>query len=93
MKFISTRGARRRLGGFAALLLAASPASAHARSFVLFLDVQIAPALGVLLGVGSNCIGVDFDTNGNRTAQSISTIGSGATLWGSGAFGCFVWTQ
>ena len=68
-------------------LALALPTSAQARGLLLF-----GPQLLILqLGSGSHCIGFTYDANGNRTSQSVSVIGSGSTLWGSGTYGCFVW--
>jgi len=36
------------------------------------------------------CISYSYDANGNRTSQT--TASTGAPAWGSGAWGCFVWT-
>ena len=74
------------------LALSAVPTSAQARSWLLF-GPQLGQSTLFLLGSGSLCIGFTYDPNGNRTAQTVATIGSGATLWGSGTFGCFLWDQ
>ena len=71
--------------------LAAAPNLAHAHGFPI-LSVQIASALPILITAGSACILYSYDTNGNRTAQSVTTIGAGTTQWGSGTYGCFLWS-
>jgi YD repeat-containing protein len=39
------------------------------------------------------CIVYSYDTNGNRTSQTITLSGAPATpIWGTGAWGCFNWT-
>ena len=91
-QFRSYRFSRVKIGT-AALLLAFLPGPAQARGLYLLLDAQISQSLLVLLGSGSQCLNFTYDVNGNRTAQSISTIGSGQTVWGSGTFGCFVWSS
>jgi hypothetical protein len=60
---------------------------------MLPLDIQIPQVLLLGLGVGSSCVALSYDLNGNRTAQSVTTVGSGSTNWGSGSFGCFVWSS
>ena len=92
VKLVS-RSSRAVLSGFAILSLLTMPVSAQARGFTLIVDAQISQMLLLLLGSGSSCVNFSYDKNGNRTAQSVSTIGSGQTLWGSGSFGCFVWSQ
>lgn len=37
------------------------------------------------------CVVYSYDQNGNRTSQINSTAVSAAT-WGTGVWGCFVWT-
>ena len=74
----------------AALALSAVPSSAQAQSWLLF-GPQLGQSTLFLLGSGSLCIGFTYDANGNRTSQSVGTIGSGTTLWGSGTYGCFAW--
>ncbi len=83
-----TRAARCGLGAMALCLL---PVPAQAHSFLLV--GPLGPSMLILLGSGSHCVGFTYDANGNRTSQSTTTMGSGATLWGSGPFGCFVWSQ
>lgn len=74
------------------LILSLLPTSAQAHGFLLF-GPQIGQSTLFLLGAGSHCVTFTYDLNGNRTAQAAGTIGSGATLWGAGTFGCFVWDQ
>jgi YD repeat-containing protein len=39
------------------------------------------------------CIAYVYDANGNRTSQiSGSTSGPSAAVWGTGTYGCFVWS-
>lgn len=39
------------------------------------------------------CIAYQYDANGNRTSQSVFVGGSPLTpTWGTGVWGCFVWT-
>jgi hypothetical protein len=39
------------------------------------------------------CIVYTYDANGNRTSQSITTSGGALSpVWGTGVWGCFVWT-
>ena len=45
----------------------------------------------VLVGTGSACVLMTYDLNGNRTAQSVVTLGSTGAMWGSSSFGCFIW--
>ena len=70
---------------------AATPSLAQAHGFPI-LSVQIASALPILITAGSSCILYSYDTNGNRTAQTVTTIGGGQAQWGSGTYGCFLWS-
>jgi hypothetical protein len=65
--------------------------SAEAQSIALALDTQVTQSIIMMLSSTSSCVAFSYDLNGNRTAQSVSTIGSSATNWGSGSFGCFLW--
>jgi YD repeat-containing protein len=39
------------------------------------------------------CVAYVYDANGNRTAQvSGGTSGPSAAVWGTGIYGCFVWS-
>lgn len=82
-----------RLAGFALGFLAlVLPTSAQASALLLFGPLGAQSSV-FLLGSGSLCVGFTYDVNGNRTAQTVSTIGSGSVLWGAGTYGCFVWDQ
>lgn len=45
----------------------------------------------VLLGAGSSCVFLTYDANGNRQAQTITTISTTGATWGASSFGCFIW--
>lgn len=57
--------------------------------------IQMTPAASLstlfLLGSGSTCVTLAYDTNGNRTTQTTVTISSTGAKWGSATFGCFIW--
>lgn len=76
---------------FAVWSLAAAPNLAHAQGLPI-LSVQVASALPILIAAGSVCVKYTYDANGNRTAQIVTTIGSGQTLWGAGTYGCYLWS-
>lgn len=76
---------------FAMGSLAAATSLAHAQGFPI-LNVQVASTLPILIAAGSACIKYTYDTNGNRTAQIVTIIGSGQTQWGGGTYGCFLWS-
>lgn len=45
----------------------------------------------MLLGAGSSCALLTYDTNGNRLGQAVTTISSTGAVWGASSFGCFIW--
>ena len=63
--------------------LAMTPSAVQARA-LLQLNVQVAQALPILIAAGSVCIKYTYDTNGNRTAQIVTTIGPGPDPVGRG---------
>jgi hypothetical protein len=75
----------------AVALVIAAPATASAQSHLLF-NLQASQAMLLLIQAGSVCVTYVYDANGNRTAQSVTTIGAGPTQWGAGTYGCFVWS-
>lgn len=75
-----------------ALALAFFPTPAQAKIWIP-IGSQFAGAMFMLLDSSSHCIAYAYDVNGNRISVSSSTVGSGAVTWGTGKFGCFVWTQ
>jgi hypothetical protein len=76
--------------GFVTLSLIATPAQATG---LMILGPQIGQSALFLISSGSLCVNFAYDANGNRLAQTSATVGSSSTLWGAGAFGCFVWDQ
>ncbi len=38
------------------------------------------------------CVIYQYDANGNRTLQTVNVNTGTAPTWGSGVWGCFVWT-
>lgn len=72
------------------LLLVAVPNLAQAHGIML-IGPQIGSSLLLLLGSGSQCLGIVYDANGNRISQGSSTVGTGAAVWGADKYGCVVW--
>lgn len=69
----------------------AVPMGAHAHGNALL--PQSLPLVIAVLGGGGVCVSFTYDANGNRTAQVTAPVSTGATVWGSGTFGCFSWHQ
>jgi len=79
---------------FAALIGASAliaPSGANANPLAL-MSGQLSSSLMAMVQAGSLCVVYTYDMNGNRTAQTNSSVGSGTTLWGSGNYGCFMWS-
>jgi YD repeat-containing protein len=74
----------------AATLLISGSSAASAQPSLL-IDLQASQALMLLIQAGGMCVSYAYDANGNRTAQTVVTIGPGAAQWGTGTYGCFVW--
>jgi YD repeat-containing protein len=74
----------------AAALVISAPNTASAQT-PLLLNLQASQAMMMLIQAGGMCVGYVYDANGNRTAQTVVTIGSTPTQWGAGTYGCFLW--
>lgn len=72
------------------LLLNVSTA-ANASAFAMLMP-QLAASVSFVITPTSQCISYVYDENGNRTAIVVDPVDTGPVLWGSGRFGCFVWT-
>jgi hypothetical protein len=73
-----------------ALGLAPAPAPAAKGWDKLTSHGRLAPMV-LLLGTGSSCVLMTYDTNGNRMTQAVTTISSTGAVWGATSFGCFIW--
>lgn len=72
------------------LFLVPSPAQARVTSLI---NVQVTQAAMLFLSSAAPCLAFAYDRNGNRISQTVKPLHSGATVWGTGTFGCFVWAQ
>lgn len=84
----------RRLAGMTtwAVLLFMLPSSAQA-GVPSLINVQMTQAAMLFLSSAGPCLAFAYDRNGNRISQTVKPLSSGATVWGTGTFGCFVWAQ
>jgi len=68
-------------------LIAATPA--HATP----LPMESAAAIVAAALQASNvCVHYDYDANGNRTSRTVEEIAGTGTTWGTGVYGCFLWS-
>ncbi len=66
-------------------------------------NVQASPAIAIsvkspvilasMMNSSNYCIHITYDENGNRTAQSDTSVTTTQTTWGSGTYACFTWSE
>jgi YD repeat-containing protein len=88
-----TRFARSRARALViASILAGLFAVASADASVIYTYDRVGRLVSALYD-NNTCIVYAYDTNGNRTSQTITAGGSPSTpTWGVGVYGCFRWT-
>ena len=72
------------------------PARARMLKFVAKGEVQHALAAQVVMATAdatTQCVTLNYDQNGNRLSQTVSSMAPNPVTWGSGVYGCFVWAS
>lgn len=72
--------------------MAMSAGNAHANPMIAIFTVS-PPILAAMSSANKHCIYMIYDKNGNRLSQVGIPVTTSPTAWGTGTYGCFVWSQ
>jgi len=72
---------------FSGLVITAAPVHANP------LPMESAAAIvAAALQAANICVHYEYDANGNRTSRTVEEIAATPTTWGTGVYGCFLWS-